>query len=365
MRRTRLAHLLDVLPGLPAPRPAQLVGIRALGQDRLEELGRRHAIHLSNPRRHVLPRQREHAPVLVAQLGHLARGARRPRRERARRAVARASPAPHPRGGRSANAGRPRRGGRRPDWRESESGPSRPSSRRRRRSPDPCRRTPESRAARARARTRGGWPASGRARRYRPPTPGAARRSSDRARCPRAGSSRSRRPPGWRRPRDRSPPQCQARTCVPLASVYPCCPCVVLSVVGSVLSAAVVSAGRGRKAVALRVGEAPSARLCDRPSRAKSSLTNASSAGTRPEAPGDRASRVARRPQRLNVPRRLLQHGRLGVAEAIDRLLAVADDEDRRVAWSRRVPSPQDWMSRATSSHWARLVSWNSSTSTW
>ena len=45
--------------------------------------------------------------------------------------------------------------------------------------------------------------------------------------------------------------------------------------------------------------------------------------------------------ERLDEARRLLQHGDLGVAEAVDRLLAVADDEDRRLRRRGRALRPR------------------------
>ena len=58
------------------------------------------------------------------------------------------------------------------------------------------------------------------------------------------------------------------------------------------------------------------------------SLTNASSGAVRPKAARDRAPHVAIRAESVQVPRRLAQHGDVGVAKAVDRLLAIADDED-------------------------------------
>ena len=53
-------------------------------------------------------------------------------------------------------------------------------------------------------------------------------------------------------------------------------------------------------------------------------------AGRRSEADRDRLPRRAVGPQRVDEPRRLVHHRDVGVAEPVDRLLAVADDEDRR-----------------------------------
>ena len=50
----------------------------------------------------------------------------------------------------------------------------------------------------------------------------------------------------------------------------------------------------------------------------------------RAEAARDRTPRAARRPQRLDVAAGLVQHGDLRVAEAVNRLLSIADDEDGR-----------------------------------
>ena len=68
-----------------------------------------------------------------------------------------------------------------------------------------------------------------------------------------------------------------------------------------------------------------------RPISAKRSLTNASSSGT-----ARKLRAIVRRAAGAGTERRderagLLQHRDLGVAEAVDRLLAVADDEDRRL----------------------------------
>ena len=51
--------------------------------------------------------------------------------------------------------------------------------------------------------------------------------------------------------------------------------------------------------------------------------------GKRSKAPRDRPPRVAFRAQRLDVPPRIVEDGDVGVAERINGLLAVADDEDR------------------------------------
>ncbi len=53
--------------------------------------------------------------------------------------------------------------------------------------------------------------------------------------------------------------------------------------------------------------------------------------GHRAEASRDRTPRAARRPQRLDVAAGLLQDRDFRVAEAVNRLLAVADDEDGRL----------------------------------
>jgi hypothetical protein len=52
--------------------------------------------------------------------------------------------------------------------------------------------------------------------------------------------------------------------------------------------------------------------------------------GNAAEAPRDRASRLLAGPERLDVPSSLLENGDLRVAEPVDGLLAIADDEDRR-----------------------------------
>ena len=58
----------------------------------------------------------------------------------------------------------------------------------------------------------------------------------------------------------------------------------------------------------------------------------------RAEAARDRPPHVAAGPQRLEVPAGLAQHRDVGVAEAVDRLLAVADDEDRGLQRARCAP---------------------------
>ena len=60
-------------------------------------------------------------------------------------------------------------------------------------------------------------------------------------------------------------------------------------------------------------------------------------AGHGAEAARDRAARASLRSQPLNVLGGMLQHGDVGVAEAVNRLLPIADDEDRR---TRGEPQP-------------------------
>ena len=57
----------------------------------------------------------------------------------------------------------------------------------------------------------------------------------------------------------------------------------------------------------------------------------------RAEAARDRSARALARAQALDERAGLLQHRDLRVSEAVDRLLAVADDEDRGI---RREPKP-------------------------
>src|SRR4029077_3973615 len=54
----------------------------------------------------------------------------------------------------------------------------------------------------------------------------------------------------------------------------------------------------------------------------------------RPEASRDRAPRVAAGTKRLDVATRVFEDRHVGVAEGVDRLLAIADDEDRRWKWT-------------------------------
>ena len=63
----------------------------------------------------------------------------------------------------------------------------------------------------------------------------------------------------------------------------------------------------------------------------QTSLTNASSAGTERKLREIERRTSPSGPQRLEMAAGLAQHRDVGVAEAVDRLLAVADDEDRRL----------------------------------
>ena len=70
-------------------------------------------------------------------------------------------------------------------------------------------------------------------------------------------------------------------------------------------------------------------------------MTNISSSRHRSKAARDRRARRRVRPQRVDELRRGIEHRHFGVAEAVDRLLAIADDEDRgRDGAVAAVPSP-------------------------
>ena len=79
---------------------------------------------------------------------------------------------------------------------------------------------------------------------------------------------------------------------------------------------------------------------------------------------GAKADRNRRRgwpsaPQRLDECRRIVQDADIRIAKAVDRLLAIADDEDggREASAAAPKPSLQLRTSCDTSSHCARLVS--------
>ena len=94
--------------------------------------------------------------------------------------------------------------------------------------------------------------------------------------------------------------------------------------------------GLDRKPIAVFVGEAARSGVGLRHLR-EDVVDEVQQAGHGAKTARNRPARPSFRPQLLNVLGGVLQHGNVGVAETVDGLLPIADDEDRRI---RREPEP-------------------------
>ena len=191
------AHLLDVLPRLLAPSAAQLVGVGRVGDELLDQIRGRNAIHPREPRGHVAAR------LLQRRAGRRRRATPGGRRLGAVNAAA-ARPPSAPRGGQPGRLSDSR------TKRERRNAAARKIGRGIREEADQRREILDlvgveeaeplvdiggnAGAPRARSRTRDGWRASGRGSRCPRLWRRGRGRSACRGRSPRAGCARSRRP---------------------------------------------------------------------------------------------------------------------------------------------------------------------------